>query len=92
MSEFQLSLLSIGFIVIAGVFLYGQWQQWRYRRSMGKPLAEPPAEVMHHVQPVENISADINDPLKYHLVINTSLMGYDNAARLIGDAVLRLPA
>ncbi len=36
--------------------------------------------------------ADINDPLKYHLVINTSLMGYDNAARLIGDAVLRLPA
>ncbi len=63
MSEFQLSLLSIGFIVIAGVFLYGQWQQWRYRRSMGKPLAEPPAEVMHHVQPVENISADINDPL-----------------------------
>jgi len=36
--------------------------------------------------------ADINDPLQYHLVINTSLVGYDHAAQLIGDAVLRLGA
>ncbi len=35
MSEFQLSLLSIGVIVVAGVYLYGLWQQWRYRRSLG---------------------------------------------------------
>jgi cytidylate kinase len=34
--------------------------------------------------------ADVNNPLLYHLVINTSLIGYDAAARLIGDAVLRL--
>ena len=34
--------------------------------------------------------ADINDPLQYHLMINTSLVGYDNAARLIGDAAIRL--
>jgi cytidylate kinase len=34
--------------------------------------------------------ADINDALLYHLIINTSLVGCDNAARLIGDAVLRL--
>lgn len=34
--------------------------------------------------------ADINDSLHYHLVINTSRVGYDNAARLIGDATLRL--
>ncbi len=31
---------------------------------------------------------DINDPLLYHLVINTELMGYERAARLIGDVVL----
>ncbi|HEX9048842.1 MAG TPA: cytidylate kinase-like family protein, partial [Verrucomicrobiae bacterium] len=35
-------------------------------------------------------SADINDALLYHLVINTSRVGYDNAARMIGDAVLHL--
>jgi cytidylate kinase len=35
-------------------------------------------------------NADINDPLQYHLVINTSRMGYENTAHLIGEAVLRL--
>ena len=34
--------------------------------------------------------ADINDPLLYHLVINTSLIDYENAAQLIGDAMLNL--
>jgi cytidylate kinase len=34
--------------------------------------------------------ADINDALLYHLILNTSLVGCDNAARLIGDALLRL--
>lgn len=34
--------------------------------------------------------ADINDPLQYHLVINTSRTGCENAGRLIGDALLRL--
>lgn len=33
MSEFQLSLLIIGLVVVAGVYLYGLWQQWRYRSS-----------------------------------------------------------
>jgi cytidylate kinase len=35
-------------------------------------------------------NADINDPMGYHLVINTSLVGCENTAKLIGDAVLRL--
>jgi cytidylate kinase len=34
--------------------------------------------------------ADINNALLYHLVINTSRVGCDNAARIIGDAVLQL--
>jgi len=36
--------------------------------------------------------ADINDALQYHLVINTSRLGFDNAVRLIGDSVLRMGA
>jgi cytidylate kinase len=32
---------------------------------------------------------DLEDPLLYHLVINTGLISYDKAARLIGDAVLK---
>jgi cytidylate kinase len=32
---------------------------------------------------------DINDPLLYHLVINTELMGYERAAQLIGNVVLQ---
>jgi len=35
-------------------------------------------------------NANINDPLLYHLVINTSKVGYDAAAKTIGDAVLNL--
>jgi len=35
-------------------------------------------------------NTDINDPLHYHLVINTSRVGYESAARMIGEAVLRL--
>jgi cytidylate kinase len=33
---------------------------------------------------------DINDPVHYHLVINTSRIGIDNAAKLIGECVLKL--
>ena len=35
-------------------------------------------------------NANIEDPVNYHLIINTSRVGYDNAARLIGEAVLKL--
>jgi cytidylate kinase len=33
---------------------------------------------------------DINNPLLYHLIINTSRVGYENAAKLIGGAMLLL--
>jgi hypothetical protein len=35
-------------------------------------------------------NADIEDPLLYHMIINTGLVSYDDTARLIGDAVLNL--
>jgi cytidylate kinase len=34
--------------------------------------------------------ADINDPLICHMIINTGRVSYDDAAKLIGDAVLNL--
>lgn len=34
---------------------------------------------------------DINDPLHYHLVINTSRFDYETTAQMIGEAALRLP-
>jgi len=34
--------------------------------------------------------ADVDDPLLYHLVLNTSRTGCEQAARIIGDAVLQL--
>ncbi len=36
-------------------------------------------------------NVDINDPLHYHLVINTSRINYEIVAEMIGEAVLRLP-
>ena len=35
-------------------------------------------------------NADINDPVNYHLIINTNHVGFENTAKLIGDAVLRV--
>ncbi|HUA69361.1 MAG TPA: cytidylate kinase-like family protein [Candidatus Saccharimonadales bacterium] len=35
-------------------------------------------------------NADINDPLFYHMVINTGQMDFDATAKIIGEAVLKL--
>jgi cytidylate kinase len=37
----------------------------------------------------DNFGKDINDPLLYHVIINTDLVKFDEAARLIGDEVIR---
>jgi FtsZ-interacting cell division protein ZipA len=68
MSEFQLSLLTIGLIVVAGVFLYGQWQQWRYRHSQGEPLKKLPVESSRQASPnmaftTNTLFDDESDPL-----------------------------
>lgn len=41
MSEFQTSLLVIAIFVIAAVYAYGWWQQWRYRRSLNRSELPP---------------------------------------------------
>lgn len=35
-------------------------------------------------------NADINDPLLYHMIINTGRVSYDATTKLIGEAVLNL--
>ena len=37
----------------------------------------------------DNFEVDLDDPLLYHVIINTDLVQYDEAARLIGDEVIR---
>ncbi len=37
----------------------------------------------------DNFGKDIDDPLLYHLIINTDQMSFDEATRLIGDAVIK---
>jgi cytidylate kinase len=39
-----------------------------------------------------HFKADIDDPLKYHLTINTGSVSFTETARIIGDAALRLGA
>lgn len=67
MSEFQLSLLAIGLVVVAGVFLYGQWQQWRYRRSVGEPVkskhAESTLQAPPHISTVHGSLDPDSEPL-----------------------------
>jgi FtsZ-interacting cell division protein ZipA len=63
MSELQISLLAIGLVVVAGVFLYGQWQQWRYRRSIGIPLHDQRAEVSPPERHKDTRTDERSDPL-----------------------------
>ncbi len=37
----------------------------------------------------DNFDADIDDPLLYHITINTDLVTYDETVRLIGDEVIK---
>lgn len=83
MSEFQLSLLTIGIIVVAGVFLYGQWQQWRYRRSTGAPSREERAEVSHQIPSGAEAVDDPNDPLMPEPSPNIAA---DDVCGLLNDA------
>ena len=68
MSEFQLSLLTIGLVVVAGVYLYGFWQQRRYRRRQGETVKSQPVESLGQAAPIgaramDSRLDDASDPL-----------------------------
>lgn len=81
MSELQVSLLVIGSIVVAGVFLYGQWQQWRYRRSLGGLRREEP-----EATPMASRQAIPQDTETGELVPAASGEAADEICGLLNDA------
>lgn len=83
MSELQISLLAIGLIVVAGVFLYGQWQQWRYRRSITTPLPESQAESS---KPALSKEASVDDGAEVELSVATETESADEICGLLNDA------
>lgn len=57
MSELQIALLSIGLVAIVAVYVFGWWQQGRYRRKFGAAFKTSHADALYHdsaVQPVEH--------------------------------------
>lgn len=87
MSEFQLSLLTIGLIVVVGVYLYGYWQQWRYRRSLGETSKSLPndASVPYESSNV-NSSSSLPDDEKDPLSGDHSTSSADGICGLLNDA------
>jgi FtsZ-interacting cell division protein ZipA len=47
MSELQIALLSIGLVAIAAVYVFGWWQQWRYRRKFGSVFKSSHADALY---------------------------------------------
>ena len=90
MSEFQLSLLTIGLIVVAGVYLYGFWQQWRYRRSQGESFKFQSTDSSGQTAPNKAPATgakleDQNDPLA-GLDSDSGSSAADEACSLLNDA------
>lgn len=90
MSEFQLSLLTIGLIVVAGVYLYGFWQQWRYRRSQGESFKSQVTDAAAKTAP-DKAPASVaqleerNDPLA-GLESDSGSSAADEVCGLLNDA------
>lgn len=90
MSEFQLSLLIIGLVVVAGVYLYGFWQQWRYRREQGKAFDAQSPELaatfaMDEARGTEVLSDAAHDMLA-ESAANADGEAVDEACGLLNDA------
>ena len=90
MSEFQLSLLIIGLVVVAGVYLYGFWQQWRFRRGQGDTFRMQPNAVSTQTAPDKVLDADAlfgeeSDPLA-GLEANSDSGATDEVCGLLNDA------
>lgn len=84
MSELQISLLAIGLVVVAGIFLYGQWQQWRYRRSLGKSQPDMVAETAPESAPAKpEAREEYADPISS---VETAGKEMDGVCGLLNEA------
>jgi len=96
MSELQISLLAIGLVVVAGVFLYGQWQQWRYRRSIGAPFHDQRAEEAPPGRQEDKRAAGHGDPLTAMPAVTDAAEGtcglLSDATDYVATLLLRTPS
>lgn len=93
MNEFQLSLLSIGVVVVVVVYLYGLWQQWRYRRSLGKPFEEQAAPIVNAQRQVE-FSSSSDETETQHFIADPvpgSSPQFDEKTDYIISMMLKFP-
>lgn len=61
MSELQIGLLTIGMVVVVGVYGYGFWQQRQYRRKYGGTFGEQREDVLYQGAPLAETAAVLND-------------------------------
>lgn len=89
MSEFQLSLLTIGIFVVVGVYLYGFWQQWRYRHSQDESFksqfTESPVQTASNKGRTIILAEEQDDPL-LGLENNSDSSIADEICGLLNDA------
>jgi FtsZ-interacting cell division protein ZipA len=91
MSEFQLSLLIIGLVVVTGVYLYGLWQQWRYRHGQGETFKSQSSEASDQTIPGKaremavQLEDGKSDPLA-GLDSNSGSSSADEVCGLLNDA------
>jgi FtsZ-interacting cell division protein ZipA len=62
MSELQTALLAIGFGVIVAVYVYGWWQQRKYRQKFGAAFKSSHADALYRESPARPLPELANEP------------------------------
>jgi FtsZ-interacting cell division protein ZipA len=103
MSELQQALLMIGFGVIVAIYIYGWWQQRRYRRKFGAAFRTSHADALYqqggadqgHVQP-SSITGRNDEEGGEHNIIDVEYADVpaagSSATNLLDDSCLLLDA
>ncbi|MDZ4200887.1 MAG: cell division protein ZipA C-terminal FtsZ-binding domain-containing protein [Gallionella sp.] len=61
MSELQAALLAIGFGMIVAVYVFGWWQQRKYRRKFGTAFKASHADALYRESPTKAVPLDESD-------------------------------
>jgi len=62
MSELQKALLAIGFGVIVAVYVYGWWQQRKYRQKFGAAFKSSHADALYQESPARPLPELVDEP------------------------------
>ena len=61
MSELQISLLAIGFVVVLAVYVYSWWQQRKYRRKFGTAFEQTHEDALYHTATEKPVAEELMD-------------------------------